>query len=702
MKHASEPISPELLKTILFGGSLEHKLARSETLTELDSQSQVGNPFQTRTTQNELNNALVDLITPGRTGRLSLEFSTQKGKSQFPKKAELLVPSNRGRLLHYFANHELLAIETMAFVLLRFPEADPQFRAGVLRTLQDEQRHLSRYVKRMADFGVELGDFPLNLYFWNTLRQMKSPMDFVTQMSLTFEQANLDFALFYGNLFQTEIDDVETGELLKEVHEDEIKHVAHGMKWFSEWRNQNESEYESYQKLLPFPMTPRRARGTTVFAGASRSSAGMTADFIESIRIAGGSRGKVPNFFYFNGQAEIENGTPELPKHLKQKMDEMAPVILWLAHEEDVVELPAMPPLSYLSQFHAFKGELPEIVIETPPADRYAAFDEFKPWGFSQSAWKKLGELKSPVRSAPSFSIDLHSQKLFSKVFWRDEFAKIGLEPLVLAKGDPILKLGESLSSSSTDALSAEVLIKVDRSTSGRGHLRVPRELLATTEIQSKIAKIRARGDDVVIEPFLDKVNDFSLQYEIQGDGRITEFEPRFFRVDHLFQYHGSIIGRANNQPGFEASARLVEQELDQIRAHHKPVIQILKVLNYVGPFGIDALTYKTPSGDLKIAPVIEVNARYTMGRVAHEIERAVQSRKQKQGVFRMINARDLNDYSVNTFAELEFKLRTEFGENFVAVTPSTAKETWAFAVFSQDAVSRFLLEQFPRHLPIA
>lgn len=648
------------LKTILFGGTLFHKLATETSHLEL-------NPDLNLSQQNALLESFHDLQTPGRTGSLDPKHD-RKAQAAFPKTKDLVIPTERGKLLHFFANHELLAIETMAFVLLRFPDADPAFRAGVRRTLQDEQRHLTQYVKRMQDFGVSLGDFPLNLYFWNTLRQMKSPIDFVTQMSLTFEQANLDFACFYSNLFQTEIDDAETGRLLKEVHDDEIKHVAHGVKWFNEWRDQNESEYDSYKNLLPYPMTPRRARGTLIFAGESRRKSGMSEDFVEFVRIAGGSRGKVPHYFFFNAQVELEFSQAHLPKTVQQKVDELAPVLLWLAAEEDVVELPKTPDLPFLTQVFNFKGSLPEIVNEVPSFDRYAAFESFKPWGYGQSGWAKLKQLKSPVRQKPKFSETLHLEKLFSKYFWQTT-------------------LGQDFEFQD----SAEVLIKVAHSTSGRGHLRIPRSEIDQPEIKAKIKNIRARGDEVVIEPYYPKVCDFSVQYEMNEEGKITEFEPRFFKVDHLFQYQGAIIGRANHCEGFETSARLVDQSRAWLRAEHEPVFKTLRENKYSGPFGIDALTYQTSTQELAIKPIIEVNARFTMGRVAQEVERIAQPRKQKQGAFRIVTRRQLPDFGAFSFQELETRLSAQYGDQFVSVTPSSALETWVFVVLHKDAVKNFL-----------
>ena len=61
-----------------------------------------------------------------------LEFKAQGvARDEFPGLERLEQERERGRLLHFFANHELLATELMALVLLRFPDAPAAFRRGV-------------------------------------------------------------------------------------------------------------------------------------------------------------------------------------------------------------------------------------------------------------------------------------------------------------------------------------------------------------------------------------------------------------------------------------------------------------------------------------------------------------------------------------------------------------------------------------------
>src|SRR5438093_410001 len=76
---------------------------------------------------------------PGRPAGLAMRRDGVRVR--FPGAHRLMDDEQRGILLHFFANHELLATELMALVLLKFPEAPAAFRRDIVRTLQEEQQH---------------------------------------------------------------------------------------------------------------------------------------------------------------------------------------------------------------------------------------------------------------------------------------------------------------------------------------------------------------------------------------------------------------------------------------------------------------------------------------------------------------------------------------------------------------------------------
>ena len=189
---------------------------------------------------------------PNRPPGLSLEKWHRTKRVQFPHLKSLEKEKQRGIVLHFFANHELLALELIALALLKFPDAPQKFRWGLVKILLEEQDHLQRYEQRMRAYGVEFGEIPVNDFFWKCLSTMQSPQDFVAGMSLTLEQANLDYAQYYASIFR-QIGDLETATILEKVHRDEIGHVRHGLQWFREWKSEDQSEWEAYQNALLFP-----------------------------------------------------------------------------------------------------------------------------------------------------------------------------------------------------------------------------------------------------------------------------------------------------------------------------------------------------------------------------------------------------------------------------------------------------------------
>lgn len=224
--------------------------------------------------------SLYELPTnPGRSERLA--FNNEQVK--FPRSASFHLEERRGLALHFFANHELLAIEMMAAALLLYPDTSKEmllFKKGLVKTIQDEQKHLKLYIHRMRDFGIEMGDFPLNDFFWRSMDKLKTPSHFYAAMALTFESANLDFAQYYEESFKA-VEDFETARIMKIVLDDEISHVALGAHWLNQWRGDKDL-WNYYKTHLPGVMTPARSKGIH-FDRAIRSRAGLDHDFIENL-----------------------------------------------------------------------------------------------------------------------------------------------------------------------------------------------------------------------------------------------------------------------------------------------------------------------------------------------------------------------------------------------------------------------------------
>ena len=231
--------------------------------------------------------------SPGPALRLSLParpaglaFCGRRQSPPMPHPDTLVDPRRRGIAHHIMANHELQALEVMAFVLRAFPEAPPEFRAGVVRIMADEQRHTRLHLERLAALGMKFGDIPVNGYFWGKAQEFNSLLDYLAGLPLTFEGRNLDHTLEFEGWFRRAGDEKSAG-VMRAIHRDEIQHVAFGWHWLRQLKSPNQSEWEAYESSLKWPLRPEKSRGKS-FDRDSRLAAGMTPEFVDRLEQAGG------------------------------------------------------------------------------------------------------------------------------------------------------------------------------------------------------------------------------------------------------------------------------------------------------------------------------------------------------------------------------------------------------------------------------
>lgn len=259
----------QLCEQIFGGNRLEDKLASATQIQ-----------FGPRPSSLLLPNSLVLLTNPGR--EKSLQFSPLK--TPFPKSQDFAHTRKRAEALHFFANHELLAIEIMAATLLKFPDLESSIQQGIYKTIQDEQKHFKLYLMRMNELGLEFGELPLNGFFWRFFKDITSPAHYFAIMSLTFEGANLDFAWHYSQLM-AQYQDIQTQKLLQEVLADEITHVSAGRHFLSsqpDLSKYQNSLWEYYQSLLCLPLSARHSKGK-FFRPQLRLECGFDVDFVEKL-----------------------------------------------------------------------------------------------------------------------------------------------------------------------------------------------------------------------------------------------------------------------------------------------------------------------------------------------------------------------------------------------------------------------------------
>ena len=215
----------------------------------------------------------------------NLQFCERKESPAMPHPDTFGDPLRRGVAHHIMANHELQALEVMAWVLRAFPDAPPAFRLGLAGVMGDEQRHTRLHMQRCRELGVEFGTLKVNRYFWGKAQEFTSLLDYLAGLPLTFEGCNLDHTLEFEQWFEA-VGDPKSAGVMRAIHHDEIEHVGFGWRWLRALKDPSQSEWEAYEAHLHWPLRPEKSRGKT-FHRVAREAAGLSDEFIDRLEAFG-------------------------------------------------------------------------------------------------------------------------------------------------------------------------------------------------------------------------------------------------------------------------------------------------------------------------------------------------------------------------------------------------------------------------------
>ena len=569
------------------------------------------------------------LRTPGRPSHL--QMLQQRGRNQQPPRDDQLEnEQSRGQLLHFLANHELLATELMALVLLKFPDAPRAFRQGVLVTLQEEQLHTRMYLQRMKECGVEFGTWPVSGQFWRMVEPMQTPIDFVSRLSLTFEQANLDYSRHFAGVFK-QIGDFATSALLQQIYEDEIGHVQHGLHWFRQWKDPNQSDFDAWSKKLSLPMSPARARGPRdAFNREGRRAAGLTDDFIDAVEVFGQSKDRSAALRWFDPAPEAELAGESHPV-LDQLGADLEFVSLALSKPDDVLLVRNMPSRELCKHWVDAGIELPEFCLfDNKITLKDRKLNRCEPWAMTGTVSDVIAPIATCFRHPPRDWKPSH-RKFYCKT-WGTEWmqSKIGETALPSWMGGsdccgisvgPQKSLSVAVAEMKNRGVTT-VCYKPDLSASGRGMHRI--ETGQPNHSQNR------EVDAAVIEPYLDRVVDVSFLWNISPAG-----ESRFLGWTRpLISKGGRYEGTALGQPFFHCDTEvrkfLLADRCQKLRETvawlESSLIADLVEEDFVGNLGVDAFVYRDGQQNLKLRPFVELNPRTTMGHVAIALEKRIAS----------------------------------------------------------------------------
>jgi hypothetical protein len=363
------------------------------------------------------------------------------------------------------------------------------------------------------------------------------------------------------------------------------------------------------------------------------------------------SKGRTPSIFVFNPFAEghIAYGKGFTPvKHRTMLANDLANLPQFLCRSDDIVLLTKRPSVEFLSAVKQAGFPLPEFVeLKEDRIDPASSLCQWKigslrPWAWGPDSLELLQPLFANVTGEVRTASERYNERiarLYSKA-WSADFLRSVLarsrrddeaaEPWLCTEDE--VGMAVSTLKGALEAIAAirqrghhRVVAKEALGVAGHNAIRLwEPEVLATQ--RSWLAHALQDGRQLVIEPWLEREVDFSVQLEMG---------PRSLK---LCGYTGLINDRkgqfqanwaaANYDHRIPASvAALFREPADISGCLQRLYSDILSLLEgelqragYVGPVGIDAFVYRTPRGGCRLKPIVEINPRYTMGRLTLEL----------------------------------------------------------------------------------
>ena len=335
----------------------------------------------------------------------------------------------------------------------------------------------------------------------------------------------------------------------------------------------------------------------------------------------GGGQGQGNALHYFNPGHEtaVLNASKYYhpPAHVVKMQNDLAFLPAWYASEKDFVYMENPLPDDFILSCKQLNLPVKPLTSANFSENRelfqYSAIDL---WGISPQSihfFEKINEEQNLSFVIPQ---------------WKEEFCFLGsrfaskellaglldcvpeIEPEILPRFVSTIEAIEQQMLHSREPL----LVKSPYSSSGRGLLRLPTGKLAQSERQI-INGMLKKQTQVSIEKLLDKLMDFSMQFEITVEGKAQFLGYSIFQTNAKGAYEKSLLGE---QDYFvKQITQFIDKELLlQTQTALTGMIRKMYAPYYTGIIGVDMLIYQ--SGDsFRLHPCVEINMRKNMGYLA-------------------------------------------------------------------------------------
>lgn len=276
------------------------------------------------------------------------------------------------------------------------------------------------------------------------------------------------------------------------------------------------------------------------------------------------------------------------------------------APPEDGVLVTDIPEPNFWEKLEALQIKPPK--LHHISSSSFSAYTQIQSWGYSLKIREWAEKNRIPYSMPDWQMIKRVNSKLFS-------FEQCPLPGAALLYNEEDLK--QWLKNGKREAV-----LKTLFGSSGRGHYLIKNgEEIDFAKLLSFAAPEWKENRAILIEPWMHRILDFSTQWIVTKE--IEQLGLTYCENDAKGRYKSNEVGDLT--PFFQN----YKEKLHEHDHFAQKVLSKIADVGYFGNVGIDAMIYEKEDRSIHLHPIVEINARKTMGWAALEIQKRHFPKKQ-------------------------------------------------------------------------
>lgn len=296
----------------------------------------------------------------------------------------------------------------------------------------------------------------------------------------------------------------------------------------------------------------------------------------------------------FDFEHQLVDPGRTLSQRLRQLNAELAPCWLAVADDGDAIWTPEPIPAAFWDAMAAAG-----FARITPVTDWRTVGNQYEltPWGWT-AALLQIARKRSSTRELPAADVVRTANSRRWSFGWENQLGIGCPHQSCCDSVDAVANVIRALPDDAAWVIKAEFGMSGRERIRGRGPLR-------PSMIDWLRKRLRADGV-VFFEPWLDRIAEAGILFEVPLAGDPTLIGIAEMLPSTTGQYAGSVFVGQPTEVDWTPAVCIARQAAAELQR-----------LGYFGPLGVDAMCYRTADGEQRLRPLQDVNARWTMGRLA-------------------------------------------------------------------------------------